>query len=483
MARALDQGSAKAQAHMFFPDFLAQRAEVVVWDKWHRGEQQDSLYVPRHYNTNDEYQDLMDRSPTPWLGLGISSLAQTCFVDGVKRRGANEYMKSWDVWQQNRWDSRQNSLYRATMAHGIAFNFIQPGVVPLTGEKSAVYRGLSAMSTAAWYEQPDDEWPQFAIHATEEVFGDDNSPGWTVELIDEVAVYRFTCKGNGERKEDWTYISTEEHDLGVAPLVRYTNMTDLDGRHTGEIEPFIPLAKRIDQSLFDRLIVQRFGAWKVRFITGLQRPAGMTESKAQLDYMKMKISDFLVAESKETKFGTLPETSLDGFIKARDADVRDLSAVLQVPPYMFLGLSANMQAESLSAARSALMAKSVERRTSWGESHEQGFRLSAKILGNDEEMRAYDMETKWRDTEVRPLSQAADALGKLAAQVGVPLEQLWSMIPGWTDSDVERAKQLVEAQGIDSLLGELQAQLGGGAGTQTGQQGQQQQPTGVRQVS
>ena len=126
---------------------------------------------------------------------------------------------------------------------------------------------------------------------------------------------------------------------------------------------------------------------------------------------------------------------------------------------MFLGLSANMQAESLAAARSALMAKSAERRIGWGESHEQLLRLTAKIRGNREEMTAYDMEVRWADTDVRPLSQAADALGKLAAQVGVPLEMLWEDIPGWTDSDVERAKSLVESQGMDALLDEFAKQM------------------------
>jgi hypothetical protein len=456
-------GSAKFQAHLFFADFLAQRAQTKVWDEWARGGPPESLYIPKHYDTNDEYSDVKDRSPTPWLSLGITSLAQTAFVDGVTRRGATDLMQVWDTWQKNRWDSRQNALYRATMAHGIAFNMVLPGIIPLTSEKSAVFRGLSALTTAAWYEQVEDEWPQFAIHAEPDV-DENGNPGWTVELIDEVAIYRFVCKGDGENLKDWTYITTEVHDLGVTPLVRYTNMTDLDGRHTGEVEPFIPLAKRIDQDTFDRLIVQRFGAWKVRFITGLQRPKGMTEQQAQQDLLKMKINDFLIAESKETKFGTLDETQLEGFIKARDADLRDLSAVLQVPPYMFLGLSANMQAESLAAARSALAAKSLERRTSWGESHEQSFRLAAKIEGNREEMRAYDMQVRWRNMEVRPLSQAADALGKLASQVGVPLEMLWAMIPDWTDSDVARAKALVEAQGFDALLGELAAQLGPGGG-------------------
>jgi hypothetical protein len=461
VARAMTPGSAKRQAHTFFPDFLEQRAETVVWDQWARGEQERSLYVPKHYNTNDEYQDLIDRSPTPYLALGISSLVQTIFLDGVKREGSNDMLDAYTAWRQNRFNSRQNALYRGAFAHGQSFVSALPGKDRLTGETTAVWRGFSALSTAAYYEDPaNDEWCQFAIHAEQDHFDDQNTPGWTVELLDEVATYRFTVKGDGENLDDWTYVTTEEHDLGVAPLVRYTNLTDLDGRHTGEIEPFIPLAKRIDQSLFDRLIVQRFGAWKVRFITGLQRPQGMTENDYQNSLLKMKINDFLIATSDKTKFGTLDETQLDGFIKGRDADIRDLSAVLQVPPYMFLGLSANMQAESLAAARSALMAKSAERRESFGESHEQLFRITAKIRNRPEEARAFDMEVRWRDTEVRPLSQAADALGKLAAQVGVPLEMLWGMIPNWTDSDVERAKSLVQTQGFDALLNELAGQVG-----------------------
>lgn len=461
---AMTPGSAKRLAHRYFPDFREQREQVLVWDTWYRGQDQhETLYIPRHYSKNDEYDDLMERSPTPWLALGITSLAQTCYVDGVRRKGSTDMLDSWSVWQQNRWDSRQNALYRGAMAHGVAFNLILPGRIPLTNEKTAVWRGMSAKTTAAWYEYPDDEWAQFGMHA-EEDFDADGQPGWTVELYDADATYRFVVTGEGMNLDDWEPVTVEPHDLGVTPLVRYTNMTDLDGRHTGEIEPFIPLAKRIDQTLFDRLIVQRFGAWKVRFITGLQRPANMSETQYQTDLMKMKINDFLVATSSETKFGTLDETQLDGFIKARDADVRDLAAVIQVPPYMFLGLSANMQAESLAAARSALMAKSQERRTNWGEGHEQSFRLSAKIRGNSSDMRAYDLEVRWRDTEVRPLSQAADALGKLAGQVGVPLEILWSMIPNWTDSDVERAKALVSTQGIDQLLAALDGQIQGQGG-------------------
>jgi Phage portal protein, SPP1 Gp6-like len=462
VARPMNTASVKRLAHTYFPDFREQREEVLVYDSWNRGKQEASLYIPKHYNKNDEYDDLTSRSPTPWLQLAVTAVAQTAYMDGIHRKGSSEFVEVWDTFQQNRWDSRQGAVYRGALAHGLSFVSAIPGVIPLTGEKSAVLKGYSALTTAAWYEDPaGDEFPMFAIHAEETIL-DFGLPGHVVELIDNLATYRLTCKGDGENLDDWELITTEAHDLGVSPFVRYTNLTDLDGRHMGEIEPFIPLARRIDQDTFDRLIVQRFGAWKVRWITGLVTPANMTQAQAQADLMKMKVNDFLVGHSKDTRFGTLDETQLAGFISARDADLRDLSAVTQVPPYQFLGLTANMQAESLAAARASLHAKSVERKTGWGESTESLARLTAKIRGNQDEMRAYDLQVKWKDTEVRSLSQAADALGKLGTQVGVPQQMLFEMVPNWTDTDVQRALDFIEKGGFDALVDQFAQQMAGG---------------------
>ena len=49
------------------------------------------------------------------------------------------------------------------------------------------------------------------------------------------------------------------------------------------------------------------------------------------------------------------------------------------------------------------------------------------------------------------ISQAADAYGKIAQQLGVPAQALWSMLPGVEKADVDEWKALV-AQG-DALTG------------------------------
>jgi hypothetical protein len=71
---------------------------------------------------------------------------------------------------------------------------------------------------------------------------------------------------------------------------------------------------------------------------------------------------------------------------------------------------------------------------------------------------AWDLRVRWKDTESGSMSQAADALGKLAVQLKVPIEMLWERIPGWTDIDVQRAKELVESGSIEQLINELMAE-------------------------
>lgn len=463
MARVMSSASATHLAWMNFPSFLRQREHVDRLDAWHRGTtpENEGPYSPRE--TTDEYRQLSQIAPTPWLGFVVTSLVQTIFLEGVRMPKAKTNMEAYKTWQRNGWDARQSPLYRAAMAHGMSFGVGLPGTDPLTGARMTKMTAVSARKMAAFYDE-DDDWPSSAIWAFEDVGDSDglgvrSRRGWYVRLLDETAVHYLYAEGDGEDERQWTYISYEEHPAGVTPVVRYPNSLDLDGRAVGEIEPLIPLARRIDQDTFDRLIVQRFGAWKIRYIAGLAKPDSAQDQVALA--LRLKVEDLLISDNKDTKFGTLDATDVAGFIAARDADLRDMSAVSQTPPHHMLGLSSNLQAESLAAAEAGLQRKSVEHKTLWGEAHEQFFRLIAKIDGNAAEASAFDMQVRWRDMESRSLAQAADALSKLADGLHVPVEMLWERIPNWTDLDTERAKDLIESGSIDALLADLEKSLPG----------------------
>lgn len=457
MARVLKSADAIKMAHDLFPSFLRQRERVQMLDGWTKGIIPDDQQPFMPKTSTREYGQVREIANSPWLGFIVTSLVQTIFLEGVRMPGKDDNLKAFRTWQRNGWDARQTPLYRAAMSHGAAFAVALPGKDPLTSDKMAVMRGVSAKRMAAFYD--DDDTSNWATSVIEAVpYGDPEalSPsdrGWTVRLYDEVAIYSLSCKGDGEDLNQWTYISYEEHEAGVPPVVRYPNSISLDGDSTSEIEPLIPLARRIDQDTFDRLIVQRFGAWKVRYIAGLAKPED--DAAAVATALRLRVEDLLISENAETKFGTLDATDIAGFLSARDSDLRDLSAISQTPPHHMLGLSSNLQAESLAAAEAGLQRKSIEHKTLWGECHEQLFRLTAKINGDIDEVNAYDMQVRWRDMESRSLSQAADALSKLADGLGVPREMLWERIPNWTDLDTERAKALIQDGAIDELLARL----------------------------
>ena len=82
--------------------------------------------------------------------------------------------------------------------------------------------------------------------------------------------------------------------------------------------------------------------------------------------------------------------------------------------------------------------------------------LCARVAGDSAGARDMASQVRWRDTSGRSLAQAADALGKLADMLSVPVELLWEKIPGWTQQDVERAKELAaDGGGLNQLLGQL----------------------------
>lgn len=415
--------------------FKAERDRLDKIDKWYRWDH-DKPHAPRH--ATKEYKTLSERAQTPWLGLVVTSVAQAMYVEGYRRQGEADNAVPWRWWQANGFDGRQIALHRAMLAYGHAYTTVLPGRDSLSGERMPVIRGVSPRRMITFYNEPEyDDWPRYALRADPaKVKG---SKGWALRLYDDESVHYLNCDSGGNQV---TWMEMRDHGIGVCPVVRYANMMDLEGRTPGEVEPFIPVAARIDQTVFDRLVVQRFASWVVRTVAGMAKPD--SEEEAAAKRLLLKIEDLLVAEDPDTKFGSLPATPLGGFIEAADADVRVLAAVSQTPAHEMLGQMANLSAEALAAARASLTARVEERKHPTGESHEQTFRLAGHVMKDRAAATDVTAQVKWADTEIRSLAQAADALGKLAQMLGVPVEVLWEKIPGFTQQDVEEAKAIVE---------------------------------------
>lgn len=427
-------------------------------DLWYRG-RNEAVEAP--HRADEELKRLIKLATTPWLGLVVTNVAQNMRVSGYRtpemRTGedgnpADLTSPSWRRWKANGLDKRQGALHRATLAYGSAYGLALPGVDQMTGERMAVMRGVSPRKMLAFYQDPaEDDWPMYALRWM---------GGRNYRVYDDEAVYYLGLERNESTGAvGLVYISHELHEVGVCPLVRFTNVMDLDGRTDGEVEPFIPLARRIDKTDFDRMLIQHFQSWKVRTVAGMAAPTD--EQDANRAKLKLRHDDVLVAEDPDTKFGTLPETPLDGILKAKADDVKTLAAVSQTPVHALTGDLINLSAEALAAARSELDAKVGERQLSTGTSHAQWLRLAAHIDGDAEAAADVAAEVTWADTSVRSMSQAADALGKIATQLGVPVQALWGRIPGVNGTDVEEWKAMAaESDSFAKLAAVLEGQAG-----------------------
>jgi hypothetical protein len=438
-----------------YPMYRSEKSRLDHIDLWYRWEH-ERLSLPR--NATDEHKTLADLARTPWLGLVVTTVAQCMYVDGVKSPTANTEA-AWARWRRNRMSSRQIALHRAALAYGHAYALVLPG------EPHAVIRGVSPRKMVAAYADPAwDDWPLYAMEVAD-------APGGaklaTVYDGDGVG-YRVQIGGpEVPGSDDVAYIADFEHGAENPPVVRYTNMLDLDGRTPGEVEPFISVAQRVNKSAFDRLLAQHFNSWKIRTIAGLSKPEsvdGLTpEEAARRQKIRLQNDSILIASDPDTKFGTLDETPLSGLIDAEGKDIETLAAVTQTPTNALTGQLANLNADGITAARAGLTQKVHERQMSIGESHVQTLQLAALLDGDTAVAEDVELRVSWQDTEIRSMNAAVDALGKAAQMLNVPPQALWGRIPGFEQSDADEwLKMLGDMADVDPV-----GRLGRGLDRQT----------------
>ena len=457
----LDEAEVAGLLKELWPEWLENRDQSKEWEDWALGRQK----LPTIPDTATyEYRELQRKSITPWLGLLVQSLAQALDVEGY-RTSTDDDSALWQVWQANGMDSKQTGLYEAALTTGVAYMTVLPtatarGRRPLGMPE---WRPYSSAEMTAFYESAFDEWPVYAVAAERAPRWQEREVGesvWRVTLFDATHVYFVThsTRGTGWLSQ---LDDVRQHGLNRPPVIRYVNRQTITGRAIGEVEPYIAAASRIDQDVFDRLVVQRFGAWRVRYATGLVNPANdqtlsEEERKARLkeQELMLKAGDILTSDSPDTKFGDLPASEMDGHLKAAIEDIRMLASVSQTPPQLLTGDISNVSAEALAAIEASFNRKVEQRKQNFGESHEQAFALSASIMNIDVDPSA---QVRWRDMESRSLAQTADALGKVAQMLEVPVEVLWDHLPFLTDQDRERAlQQRQQMDAIGRLFADLQ---------------------------
>lgn len=348
------------------------------------------------------------------LKFVVNSRVQSMFVDGFRLPRQADNVDAWRVWQMNRMDARQIGTHRAALAYGAGYVTVLPG--KHGSEPVPVLRGASPRNMTVAYSPDDDDWPAYALER--------RSDGrW--RLLDHEAVYTLT---GGDDADGLALVDTAAHPAGVCPVVRLRETDDLDDEVQGLVEPIMALQDQINITTFGLLTAQHYGAFRQRYVLGWAAASEEESLKASA----AKLWNF---EDPDVKVGEFAQTDLKGYIESREATIRHLATISQTPAHELLGQLVNLSAEALAAAEASHRRGLAENQTVAGEGWEQALALAGEMMGVEVDPAA---EVRWRDTESRSLAQTADALGKIATMLGVPPAELWEMLPGVSQQQVER---------------------------------------------
>lgn len=422
---------------VLIPGRLTEKAHLDRIDKWMRWDPNE-VQTPK--NAAQEKKFLSKLSETPWLMLVVNTLAQQLIAETARSSEIEDVSDLMRPWFRNRMGSRQRAIHHAACGYGYAYTSVMPG------DTGAVIRGFSPRDLYAVYQDPVvDEYPMYAIRKRDDHY----------IVTDEVAEYTL-----GMERGVLTYIEHDIHDVGVAPVVRYSNAIDLEGRTPGEVEPHIGVARRINQTTNDRMLVQHHNSWKVRTATGLD--SEKPDDDKQKEKLRLAQDDILVG-GDGVEFGTLDETNVSPLIAAGEADVGTLAAVSQTPAHSLTGNMINLSADAITEARAMLDTKAGQRKLAYGDSHTQTLRLAAHIEGRARDAEDFSLQMQWADLESRSMSQAADALGKMSTMLGIPPEMLWDRIPTVTAQEAKlwRKYRQENPSADEQLVAALQRQSNG----------------------
>lgn len=439
-------------------------------DNYARGKHEDPYMPPA---AGAEYRLLAKRCVTNMTGFIVDTPAQSMYVDGFRRVTGDEadsdsVSPEWDHWQRSRLDARQSAVYRAALTYGHSF------VVTEKVNGEVISRGLSPLRTAAVYEDAANDEDPIAVFTfvSDPVKGDVTKPG-VGTLWDRTNVYTINFDSFFDY-DSYRVVDRYKHGLkDRCPVTRFATHVDLDGRTTGLVEPLIPLQDRLNQTIFDLLITQSGSAFKVRTATGMAPPVETTGVKDEVTgeilpvpvidpetgmpkpkHIEVNAKRMFFAEDPDVEFGTLDETPLNGFIASVEMTLEHISALSNTPPHYMMGKIANLSAEAMTAAETALLRKVAELRAGFGESWERVFRIAGVLSGALDSDKNYHGEVVWRDMEGRSLAQASDGLGKLAESLEIPRRGLWSRVPGVTSQELRYWEQLRQSQDYDLQMAE-----------------------------
>jgi len=422
----------------------AQLRDWVFFDRYYRG---DHPLPDAPKGTRGEYLRLMRLSRSNWMELVVDAVNERLYVDGF--RFGNTAMGDMDVWagiwQPNGLDAESGTVHLEALVGGAAFVLVWPdeefpSITPEhpTEMVVAVEPGSRRERSAALKHYYDDDMELVCL--------------WLPDVVYKWAKAKDAFEWLPYRDDDdpsWPL----PNPFGVVPVVEFPNKARMIGAGRSELAAVTEIQDRVNETLFNRLVAQRFASFRQRWVTGMEIPLD-PETNQPVEPFKAAIDRLWMAEDGEVKFGEFEATDLAPYIKSVESDIQHLAAITRTPPHYLLGQSgAFPSGESLKATETGLVAKVRQRQRTFGERWEEVIRLALQAMGDP---RAVDTSCQviWANPESRSEGELVDALLKMQT-LGVPNEALWERW-GASPQEIARWRAMEVRTSLAASLGQPQ---------------------------
>lgn len=412
-----------------FDEQLDQRAAPIdrLWD-YYRGRAK-LLYATVKFRQN--FGRLLSEISDNWCGVVVESSVERLRVTGF-RFGRDEVAdeEAWDIWQASSLDADQVLAHEEASVSSLCYLLVEPpGEIELP--RISVLSPIEAITLNA----PANHRHRLAGYRR--FVNELGIPEARLYLPDRLVVLLGRSSDGEPNYGQWEVVAEVENAAGVVPMVEMVNKPHLGRGGESDLDPVLSKQDMINKFLVDSVVNSEYMAFHQRWATGIDIAIDTEGQTVPKDRLVSGPDSVMVAEDPAAKFGALPASDPEGFVRLIEMLVQHLAAQTRTPPhYLTAGLGQWPSGDSLRASEEGLVQKCRRKILGFGESWEEAMRIAFLFMGDRQRGHAHDLESIWDNPQRVSLAAITDAAVKARTSLEVPRRATWQMI-GASPAEIE----------------------------------------------
>lgn len=373
--------------------------------------------------------------------LAVQALTERLNVTGFRQDGQDEAdSELWKSWRRNGMEDAAAQAHADALIYGRSFVTVwadssgNPLVSIESPKEVAVLRDPATRQVTAAFKR----------------WADGNDGYGVLYLADRIVKMKASGNVTGSTFPSTGWTSTEEipNPFGVVPVVPLVNrgrLSETDG--VSEMSDVLDLADALNKLMSDAMVTSEHFARPRRWATGLEIVED--DEGNVMNPFPSESTKLWQSEAPETKFGQFDGARLDGYADLTATVTQQIGALTGLPPH-YLGLNGDQppSADAIRSAEASLTSRAYSLQRTFGMAWAEVAKLMIAVRDQADPL-TLDLDVLWGSPEVRTPAQSADAAVKLK-DIGIPLSVIMADTLGFTPAQVERVREAVRAEALDT---------------------------------